>query len=75
MPSKEVATERPSKLDFSRTVGPPRDEELSEAPLGRLGGDKPAYDTAMGAKPSMGSGRKGKKSKGGDSQGFSGGGR
>ncbi|HSH62125.1 MAG TPA: hypothetical protein VK988_21245 [Acidimicrobiales bacterium] len=72
MPSKEVATESPSKLDFSRTVGPPRDEELSEAPLGRLAGDKPAYDTAMGAKPSMGSGRKGKKSKAGDSQGFSG---
>lgn len=68
MGSKEVATERPSKLDFSRTVGPPRDEELSEMPLGRLGGDKPAYDTAMGAKPSMGSGRKGKK-RHGDSQG------
>ncbi len=62
MPSKDVATERPSKLDFSRTVGPPRDEELSsEAPMGRLGGDKPAYDTAMGAKPSMGSGKRGKK--------------
>jgi len=29
--------------------------------MGRLGGDKPAYDTAMGAKPSMGSGKKGKK--------------
>lgn len=61
MGSKEVATERPSKLDFSRTVGPARDEELSEMPMGRLGGDKPAYDTAMGAKPSMGSGKKGKK--------------
>lgn len=54
MPGKEVATERPSKLDFSRTVGPPRDEELTEAPLGRLAGDKPAYDTAMGSKPSVG---------------------
>ena len=69
MASKEVATERPSKLDFSRTVGPPRDEELSEAPLGRLGGDKPAYDTAMGAKPSMGSGKRSKKGRG-DAQGF-----
>jgi len=69
MPSKDVATERPSKLDFSRTVGPPRDEELSDMPLGRLGGDKPAYDTAMGSKPSMGSGRKGKKSQR-DSQGL-----
>ena len=70
MPGKDVATERPSKLDFSRTVGPPRDEELTDAPMGRLGGDKPAYDTAMGAKPSMGSGRKGKGSKMGDSQGL-----
>ena len=69
MPSKEVATERPSKLDFSRTVGPPRDEDLTEAPMGRLGGDKPAYDTAMGAKPSAGPGRKGKK-RHGDSQGL-----
>ena len=69
MPSKDVATERPSKLDFTRTVGPPRDEELTEAPLGRLVGDKPAYDTAMGSKPSVGSGKSGKKLRG-DSQGL-----
>ena len=60
-----------AEQDDIQEVGPPRDEELIEEPLGRLPGDKPAYDTAMGAKPSMGSGRKGKKSKAGDSQGFS----
>ncbi len=32
-------------------VGPPRDEQLLEEPLGRLPGDKPAYDTAKGAEP------------------------
>ena len=32
-------------------VGPPRDDELTDEPPGRLVGDKPAYDTALGAKP------------------------
>ena len=38
--------------DF-REVGPPRDEQLSDEPLGRLPGDKPAPDTTMGAKPKL----------------------
>ena len=32
-------------------VGPPRDDDLPAEPLGRLPGDKPAYDTAQGADP------------------------
>ncbi len=32
-------------------VGPPRDDKLPDEPLGRLQGDKPAYDTAQGASP------------------------
>jgi hypothetical protein len=34
-------------------VGPPRDDELADEPLGQLPADKPAYDTAMGAEPAM----------------------
>lgn len=39
-----------SVMDSTRTVGPPRDEELAEEPLGGLQGENPSPDLGTAAR-------------------------